>query len=128
MMIEVSTAVVIIVALGWFILQQRHQTRVAHATWVADATYLYRNALEWVGRESEAEEATELADALILGLGIVVHKLPRSDISGKKIERAALKASGEQWLSKLGVGSHSTNHQSARGALFWLAGKFSDKQ
>ena len=126
-MIEISTAVVVLGFAAWLILQQRSDSRLCQIQWVIDASRLRRSLAEFHGDEKEAERITELASDLNLGLAIVMRKMPIEGGRQKEVHRAAMTASGDDWLRALGVSNYSSNYMPAKAALYWLAGKFSSK-
>ena len=122
-MIEISTALILLAACAWFFLNYRRETHLSHIAWVVGATQRHRDYLEAMGNAIEAERATELADTLNTGCGVVALKVSLNASRKQEVVKAAMTASADGYLSLIGVTSGALNHLPTKHALFWLAKK-----
>ena len=96
---------------------------MSHIDWVVGATQCRRDYLETMERSVEAEKATELANALSTGCGVVTLNLKVSAVTKQAVIAATMEASADSYLNLIGVTSGASNHLPTKHALFWLAKK-----
>ena len=127
-MIEISTALILLAASVWFFLNYRRETHLSNIAWVIGATQCHRDYLEAMGNAIEAERATELADTLNTGCGVVALKVSLNTSRKQDVVKAAMTASADGYLNLIGVTSGALNHLPTKHALFWLAKKMGKQQ
>ena len=126
-MIELSMAAVLAGFGAMFYFSHRREMQLSHVQWVISATRLMRDNLELSGRKPEAEIAADLADELSSGCGAIVHKMAFEPSRKQIIANAAMKASGDDHLNRIGVVPGALNYLPTKNALYWLGSKMSFK-
>ena len=111
----------------WFLSHQR-QSRLSLIEWVVGASRQTQDQLERLGRKAEAETFARIADALSSGCGLIAHKVPLDSSTKREIERATMKASGDDYLNRIGVIEGAANHLPTKNALYWLGAKVGTKR
>ena len=122
-MIESFTIIVVLGFSVWWNLNQRREAHLTNLDWIVSALRLRRDILETKGDERRAEDVAAIADALSSGAGVISLKIAISDAQKREVERAAMTASNDNWLSPLGVIQGTPAYASSKAALYWLGRK-----